>query len=132
MIGDVIYSLLTNDATVSALVSTRIYPNVAIANVVYPYIVYEQTGNNPQNDKDGPSTLDTLTYNIEIYTETLADSNTLGVAVRNVLDRYSGTVNTKVIQSVKYNNENSGYSDDMGRVHLKMQSYDFRYLFPLT
>ena len=132
MIGDVVYSLLSNDATVSALVSTRIYPSLAIEDVAYPYIVYEQTGNNPTDDKDGVSSLDTLSYDIEIYTETLADSNTLGVAVRNVLDRYAGTVNTKVIQSVKYNNENSGYSDDMGRVHLKMQSYDFRYLFPLT
>ena len=102
MIGDVIYSLLSNDATVSALVSTRIYPNIAIANVVYPYIVYENTGNSPQNDKDGKSTIDTLTYNIEIYTETLAESNDLGLKVRNVLDRYTGTVSGKVIQSVKY------------------------------
>ena len=131
MIGDVVYSLLSNDATVSALVSTRIYPSLAIENVVYPYIVYENTGNTPTDDKDGVSSLDTLAYDIEIYTETLADSNTLGVAVRNVLDRYAGTVNTKVIQSVKYNNENSGYSDE-DRVHLKMQSYDFRYLNPLT
>ena len=128
MIGDVIYSLLSNDATVSALVSTRIYPNIAIANVVYPYIVYEQTGNSPQNDKDGKSTIDTLTYNIEIYTETLAESNDLGLKVRNVLDRYTGTVSGKVIQSVKYSAENNGYSDDMGRVHLKMQSYDFRFM----
>jgi len=131
MIGDVIDSLLINDVAVSALVDDRIYPSLAIADVPYPYIVYEQTGNAPTDDKDGPSTLDTLSYEIEIYTETLAESNTLGVAVRNVLDRYSGTVNSKVIQSVKYNTENSGYSDDKGRVHLKMQMYDFRYLNPL-
>ena len=130
MIGDVIYSLLSNDASVSALVSTRIYPSLAIENVVYPYIVYENTANEPTNNKDGKSTLDTLTYNIEIYTETLSESNTLGINVRNVLDRYSGTINTKAIQSVKYNNENSGYSDE-DRVYLKIQSYDFRYLNPL-
>jgi hypothetical protein len=126
MIGDVIYSLLSNDASVSALVSTRIYPSLAIENVVYPYIVYENTANEPTNDKDGKSTLDTLTYNIEIYTETLSESNTLGINVRNVLDRYAGTVSGKVVQSVKYVNENAGYSDN-DRVHLKMQSYDFRY-----
>lgn len=130
MIGDVIYSLLSNDAAVGALVSTRIYPSLAIENVVYPYIVYEQTGNEPTNDKDGPSTLDTLTYDIEIYTKSLNESNDLGVKVRKVLDRHAGTTNSKVIQSVKYNTENSGY-DDKDRVHLKMQMYDFRYLNPL-
>ena len=132
MIGDVIYTLLNSDTDVEALVGNKIYPSLAIEDVDYPYIVYEQTANDPQDDKDGPSTLDTLTYNIEIYTETLSESSDLGVKVRRVLDRYSGTTLGQVIQSVKYNTENSGYSDDNGRVHLKMQVYNFRYLNPLT
>ena len=130
MIEDVIYSLLTDDAAVSALVSDRVYPSLAIKDVVYPYIVFEQVGNDPTDDKDGVSSLDTLSYDIEIYTQTPEKMNDLGVKVRKVLDRYAGTVNTKVIQSVKYNTENSGYSDD-DRVYLKMQNYSFRYLNPL-
>jgi len=126
MIGDVIYTLLSNDADVSALVSTRIYPSLAIENVVYPYIVYETTGNEPTDDKDGKSSIDTLDYDIEIYTETLDQLNDLSTKVRNVLDRYSGTVSGKQIQSMQYTADNTGYSDD-NRVYLKMQNYDIRY-----
>ena len=126
MIGDVIYTLLSNDADVSALVSTRIYPSLAIESVVYPYIVYETTGNEPTDDKDGKSSIDTLDYDIEIYTETLDQLNDLSTKVRNVLDRYSGTVSGKQIQSMQYTSDNTGYSDD-NRVYLKVQNYDIRY-----
>ena len=132
MIGDVIFSLLSNDVDVAAIVGTKIYQDLAIEDIVYPYIVIDQVNNDPTDCKDGASTLDTLEYDIEIYTKTRDQSTDLGVKVRLALDRYSGTVNSKVIQSVKYNNENSDYDDSDGRVYLKVQSYSFRYLNPLT
>ena len=76
--------------------------------------------------KDGKSELDTLSYDIFIYAETLAEVNDLGLKVRNALDRYSGTNSGLVIQSVHFTSEDVGYSDK-DRVYLKGQNYSFRY-----
>jgi hypothetical protein len=127
MIGKAIYSLLSNDTDVSALVGTRIYSSLAIEDVTYPYIVYEMTSRDFNDTKDGKSCLDVLEYDIEIYSEKLSELNDLGVKVRNVLDRHSGTTEGLEIQSVKFNAEDVGYTDG-DRIYLKMQSYSFRYL----
>ena len=41
MVANAVYSLLAGDAAVSALVGTRVYPNVAPQNTAYPHIVYQ-------------------------------------------------------------------------------------------
>ena len=124
-IGDVIYSLLSNDANVSAIVSNKIFPYMAIESIKYPYIVYEQTGLEPTDTKDGVSPLDIEEWDVEMYAETLSEIEDLSDKVRAVLDRYSGTTETIVVQSVKFVSENGGYADE-DRVFLKMQAYSFR------
>lgn len=126
-IGDVIYSLLSNDIDVSAIVGTKIYPYVAIENIKYDYIVYDDMAVEPTQCKGEQSSLDTVTVQIELYTETLADLEDLGNKVRTLLDRYSGTVETVVVQSISFTAEDSGYADE-DRVYLKIQSYSFRIL----
>jgi hypothetical protein len=125
MIGKAIYNLLSNDATVSGYVSNRIYPFMAIEQVVAPYIVYTQETLEPHNIKDGVSPLDVITYHVEVWHENPETVKVLADAVRDVLDRYSGTVQSLNIQSVKYNDEEFGYAD-ADRIFLIMQSYTFR------
>ena len=126
MIGDVIYNLLSNNATVIGLVGLKIYPYIGTENIVYPYIVYDQVSLQPTDTKDGVSELDTVSYDIEVYTKSPSELTTLANAVRDVLDRYSGTVNTKVIDSIRYLGENTGYSLE-DRVYLRVQNYSIRY-----
>ncbi len=126
MIGDVIYYLLSNDATVTGLVGLKIYPYIGMENIVYPYIIYDQTSVQPTDTKDGVSELDTVSYDIEIYAKSPSELTTIATAVRNELDRYRGTVNTKVIDSIKYLGENSGF-DLEDRVYLRVQNYSIRY-----
>ena len=130
MIGDVIYSLLSNDATVSSIVGVKIYPSMALQEIALPYIVYDESNNQPTNTKDGKSELDVVSYDIEIYAENPSDLSSLAYAVRNCLDRYTGIIGGKRIDSVKYVTENSGYSLE-DRVYLRVHNYDFRY-FPLV
>ena len=125
MIGDVIYNLLSNDATVNGIVGTNIFPYMAFENIVYPYIVYEQTSLEPTDTKDGVSELDVVSYDIEIYTKSPGDLTTLANAVRDKLDRFSGTVLTKSIQSITYKGENTGF-DMKDRVYLRIQNYSIR------
>lgn len=126
MIGDVIYSLLSNDATVSGLVGLKIYPYIGMENIVYPYIIYDQTELTPTDTKDGVSELDVVSYDIEVYAKSPDDLTTISNAVRDALDRYSGTVNSKLIDSIRYIGENTGF-DLEDRVYLRMQNYSIRY-----
>ncbi len=124
-IGDVLYSLLSNDAPVSALVGTKIFPFLAIEDVKEPYIVFESGGLEPTDTKDGVSCLDKETWDISMYSDTLAEVEDLADKVRNVLDRYSGTVETIVVQSSTFLGEDGTY-DDEDRLYIKVQSYSFR------
>ena len=126
-VGDVIYSLLSNDATVSAIVGTKIFPFVAIEDIKYPYIVYDNLGVEPTQCKGEVSSLDTISVNIELYSETLGEIEDLGNKVRTALDRVSGTTETVVVQSISFRDEDGGYADE-DRVYLKIQSYQFRIL----
>jgi hypothetical protein len=127
MIGKAIHSLLSNDADVSALVGTNIYPSLAIEDIGVNYIVYEEESRTFNDSKDGKSCVDDVVYDIGIYTDSLAKANDLGLKVRNVLDRYSGTVEGLDIQGVQFISENTEYDDSPNRVFLKMQNYSFRY-----
>jgi hypothetical protein len=121
-IGDVIYSLLSNSTDVTDIVSTRIYPFLAIEDVVSPYLVYTIENVDPTVSNCGASQLDKVTFNLEIYTETLAELEDLGNKVRAALDRYKGTTETIDVQIIAYQNEDYGYADE-DRVYLKIQSY---------
>ena len=52
-VGAAIYSLLVNDSAVSALVGTRIYPELAEEGASAPYVVYSVVSNTPSDTKDG-------------------------------------------------------------------------------
>ena len=124
-LGDVLYNLLSNDVDVSAIVGTNIFPFIAVEDIAYPYIVYTLGGVDPTQTKDGQSPLDTVTVNIELYTETLEELEDLGNKTRTLLDRYSGIVETVCIQSMSFTAEDFGYADE-DRVYIKIQSYSVR------
>jgi len=123
-IGDVIYNLLSNDANVSAIVGTKIFPYVAVDDIAYPYIVYSSEGIEPTDTKDGQSELDKNEWDIEMYSETLSEVEDLADKVRTVLDRQSGTTETVVVDHTTFIGENGGYADE-DRVFLKIQTYRF-------
>jgi len=126
-VGDVLYSILSNDTNISGIVSDKIYPFLAIEDVVYPYIVYTIEGVDPTQQDDGVSPLDVNSANVEIYSEDLSEIETLSKYVRNALDRYRGTVEGIDVQSVSFQSEDGGYADE-DRVYLKIQSYSLRML----
>ena len=126
MIEDVLYSLLKNDATVAGLVGDKIYPYMADENISLPYIVYEETGNEPTNTKQGISDLDTISVNVESYAGSVLDLNTLRAAVRLKLERFKGIVGTKNIDTITFRGESNGYSLE-DRIYLNIQQFTIRY-----
>lgn len=105
--GLAIYNILANDSPVSAIVGTRIFPNVAKQTTSFPFIIYDVQSENPTDYKQGVSSLDTDNVMVSCYCETYSQASDLAKKIRTALDRVSGTYNGVVIQSIKYD----GYND---------------------
>jgi len=104
-VGKAIYYLLTNASDVTAIVGTRIYPEVAQQNAALPYIVYNVSNNEPSDTKREPSKLDTAEVEVNVFSEKYTQAIDMGVAVRAALDRVKGTYSGVNVQSIQYINE---------------------------
>ena len=60
-----------------------------------------------------------------MYSKTPSELEDLANKVRTVFDRFSGTVETIVVQSIQFIGEDGGYADE-DRVFMKMQQYKAR------
>ncbi len=100
--GRAIYTILTEDAGVSAVVGTRVYPQVAAQGAAFPFVVYVLQDNTPSDTKSGVSTLDEIRYDIVAAAETYSALSSLTERIRLALDRYSGTVSGIVVDSIQF------------------------------
>lgn len=100
--GKAIYSILTNDSDVSALIGTRVYPQVAAQDAAFPFVVYVLQDNTPSDTKSGVSTLDEIRYDIVAAAETYSQLTDLTEKIRTALDRYTGTVEGVVVDSIQF------------------------------
>lgn len=96
-IGESIYTELTGDADVSALVSTRVYPLIAPQNVTVPYLVYQRVSGSPVNEMAGYAGLENPRYQIDVYDDDYAGARALAVKVRTAMN--AATVFTALQQS---------------------------------
>lgn len=100
--GKAIYTILTENAGVSAVVGTRVYPQVAAQGAAFPFVVYVLQDNTPSDTKSGVSTLDEIRYDIVAAAETYTALSSLTERIRLALDRYSGTVSGIVVDSIQF------------------------------
>ncbi len=100
--GKAIYSILTSDSDVSAIVGNRVYPQIAAQEAAFPFVVYVLQNVDPSDTKSGVSTLDEVRYDIIVASENYAEASDLTEKIRTALDRYSGTVAGVVIDSIQF------------------------------
>ena len=100
--GKAIYSILTNDSDVSALIGTRVYPQVAAQGAAFPFVVYVLQDNTPSDTKSGVSTLDEIRYDIVAAAETYSALSSLTERIRLALDRYTGDLGGIEIDSIQF------------------------------
>ena len=86
-IGKAIYNILSTTTNISNLVGTRIFPNVAPQTTTFPFIIYDVNGVQPNDTKEGVSTLDTNDVMISCYSETYSQASDLAQTIRVAMDR---------------------------------------------
>lgn len=123
--GKALYYLLTNDAPISAIVSTRVFPEIADQEQTKPYVVYNIRSNDPSDVQGGPSALDTASVEVNCYAPTYAGAIELSDAVRTCLDRRSGTYSGVNVQSIQYITEVMDFEEPQ-RLYRVMSDYEVR------
>ena len=125
-IGKAIFNILSNDSDVLALVETRIFPNVAPQTTEFPFIIYDVTGVQPNDTKEGPSTLDTNDVMISCYSETYSEASDLAKKIRIAMDRITESeYNTIKIQSSQFQSYNDIFDDTSGDAGIYRKALDF-------
>lgn len=88
MIGAIIYAALAADSTLAALVSTRIYPETAPDEADLPLVVYTVRAG---ESIEGSAAMRPCTITANCYAESDSDAESVGNAVRDVLDEFDGS-----------------------------------------
>ena len=97
MIGKVIHDLLDQ------LVTDKVYPIVAPQGAALPFITYQVIDkSDPWDTKGADSDADLARVQINIFTTTYAAANTLAASVRAILDFYTGTNNSVVVDRIRF------------------------------
>ena len=128
MIGKALYGKLNATAAVTALVSTRIFPDMATQDATYPFIVYSNDATQPTDVKDSASPLDVVTMSVMIYSNSYSQAQDIAAAVRTALDRMTGTVQGVNVQSCRFEGQNSAQMEFDKHVFVIEQSYVFRHI----
>lgn len=123
--GKAIYSILTSDSDVSAIVGNRVYPQIAAQEAAFPFVVYILSDIEPSDTKSGVSTLDEARYEVLAVCETYAEVADLTNKIRTALDRYTGTVAGVVIDSIQFTDIDTS-NDDKNEVYLTSSEYIIR------
>ena len=100
-----IFDILRLDATVSGLVSSRIYPQVIPQNTSLPAIVFSQISGPRQHTITDTDNMVPSRWQFTVVAETYAELRGISDAVRGVLDNYTGVCGTVTIQCAHFMDE---------------------------
>lgn len=79
------YALLSGSAGVTALVGTRIYPDVLPEDCIYPAIVYARSGTDPERLLDGSVAVTRIELACAAWAETRVSADAVADAVEAAL-----------------------------------------------
>lgn len=128
MIGDIIFTLLSENSNVASIVGNRIYAVEIPQLKPFPAIVFNQISNTPTNTKgaDGASTMDTIRVQVTCLGESYSQLELLATYVRAALDyKFMQTTAGSLIYNIAFLSENQAFDSGSGQdgVYLKYQDY---------
>lgn len=118
-----VYSILTADSTLSALVGTRIYPNVVPQDVTLPAVAYQRISTSRvYSHSPGVSQLARPRFQFTSVARSYSDVKAVANALRGALDAYGGTAASVLVFTMLSQNEFDTFSDD-GDLHTVRQDF---------
>jgi hypothetical protein len=100
---------LANSTAVTSLVGTRVFPVVAPAEAVYPFVTWRRVAVQRLQTLSIPVGLPRVTLDFSIYGATYDQARQVADAMRTVLDGYGGTVDNTVVHRASVENETDDF-----------------------
>lgn len=91
LIEEAVFTKLTTTAAVSALIGTRMRPQLAAEADQYPMLVYDKESDGALGHMSGTTHLSHCTISLDAWATTYAAAKAIRDAVRTALKGYSGT-----------------------------------------
>lgn len=123
MIGTVIKKVLTENAAVSALIGSAVYPVRVPQSKPFPAVTYQIISTTPSRCKGGVSKSDKIRVQLNIFSEKYEQMEAVAAAVREVLDGLKDTV-LGIEFRATYESE-TDLHEDAAKVYHKATDYTF-------
>ena len=112
-IESAVYTRMANLAAISALVSTRIYPQHMPQKPTYPAITYRRLDGSPFSLLGSDTSVIDARFEIVNYENTFDAMINLSDELRQCWQRYSGTVDSMVIRDTFISDISNDYNSDL-------------------
>lgn len=112
-------SAVKADASLTAAVSTRVYPDVAPIGAALPHLTWELTGGGPLQHSTGSGPDNQVTVRWTVRATTRQQARTIADLLASVLDGWSETKDDPQISSCTLDNESGDWdyrSDDSDEI----------------
>lgn len=128
MISTALYSRLSTDAGVTALVGTRIYPQRGPENATYPLVLYQMIDSGPVRDLASATDHFRTLMQIESYATTQLAAEAIAAAVRASLDyKINQTWGGVSIPASRFDDQFDSGFDEGSNLHRIIQQYRISY-----
>lgn len=117
-----LHAALTSEATISALIGSRLYPLTLVQGAASPAIVYQRVSDQSEEDLDGAVRLEGVRIQFDIYASTYPETITVRGALQDFLQGYKGTMGSTRIESCHYLDDSDSHEPEM---QLFRSSIDF-------
>ena len=114
-----LYDILYSDSTIEGIVSSAIYHQIVPQNTSYPAIRWNQVAGVRNHTLASTDDMVSARFQIDCYGLTSVQARSLADAIRGILDNYTGTVGTVVIQCSHLIDEQDYFSETIGADQLR-------------
>ena len=124
----VLRTALVGNTSVTAIVSSRIYPVLAPASAALPFVTWRRSAITREQTLGPPMGVPRVSVEYSIYATTYEQARDTADAMRRVLDGYGGTADNTEVKQTSLENESDDFvtlaGADMPPVYQVTQTYD--------
>jgi len=102
-----VYHILKNNSTLTDIVGSGIFPMKVPQGMPFPAVVLNTDSTLPEFHKQASSELLRVNLQVEIYSDSYAQIESIKNACRIALDNYKGAANGETFQRIIFENESS-------------------------
>lgn len=113
-----IYSILSTDLNIIALVGTRIYPLILPQDAILPAITYARVSTERESAFVTDPGLSTARIQVDIWATSALNGMAISEKVRVALHRYRGTITSVTIEESHIDNEILMYEPETEIYHI--------------